>query len=223
MVESYDQQDAFSPARQVAQIPQIDLPKIATGEEEVDDLLEGGFVRGTRVLIWGRGGSGKSRLAMRWASATVNAVYISLEMFEPIAAHAARSAGANPKRLFITESFSRFRKNAREMGAEIVVLDSISVVPREQQKSLLSDLKRWAEQTGGVAIVICHQNKRGLYAGSHVIQHWGDLEIFLKAGKTRSTLVEVLKSRSCPLGVVRTTLGVHADAASDESAEHEPN
>ncbi len=223
-VESYDQAgEGYASPRQAFGIADVDLPRISTGEECVDEILDGGFVEGTRVMMWGRGGSGKSRLAMRWGTGGANCLYISLEMFEPIAKHTAKSVGADLRRLFITESYSRFRKKAQECRARIIVLDSISVVPREEQRELLTNLKNWAEKTAGVAIVLCHQNKRGLHAGSHVIQHWGDCEIFLKAGKTRSTLVEILKSRGCPLGVTRTTLGSDFIGCDSETADHEPS
>jgi len=217
-VEAYNRPKKYKPAKQVAQIPDIDLPRIKTGETDVDIMLHGGFVEGTRLMLWGRGGTGKSRLAMRWSTGQCNALYISLEMFEPIAAHAARSAGANPHRLFITESYDGFARLAKENGCRIVVLDSISVVPRHEQKELLEDLTKWAEKNSALVIVICHQTKRGQHAGSHAIQHWGDTELFLKHSKTGAVIVEVLKSRGSPNGKCKTHLG----DTSEDSAEHEP-
>jgi len=208
----------------VAQIPDINLPRIETGEADVDEMLFGGLVEGSRTLLWGRGGTGKSRLAMRWSTGTCNALYISLEMYEPIAAQSARSVGADVNRLFVTESYERFGRKARECGARIVVLDSISVVPRIEQKELLEDLTRWAERNRGVVIVICHQNKHGQHAGSHAIQHWGDCEIFLKHSKSGAVIVQVLKSRGCPVGQCKTVLGENTsdEAKQEDDDEQKP-
>lgn len=171
-------------------------------------MLWGGFPHNGRVIMWGRGGSGKSRLAMRWFTQNTNCIYVSLEMAESIALQAARSCGANMKRLFIAERHAFFERAAREERAQIVVIDSISMVEdRRERTELLYDLKRWAERGPRVAVIICHQNKKGQHAGAHSLQHWPDFELQLKAGKTGIITVTVLKSRTCPSGYCRTKLG----------------
>lgn len=220
-VDCYIRPRTYKPARQVSLIPDVDLPRIKTGETDVDMILHGGFVEASRVLLWGRGGTGKSRLAMRWSTGHTNALYISLEMYEPIAAHAARSAGADANRLFLTESYDGFARKAKENSCRIVVLDSISVVPRHEQKELLEDLTKWVERLNTLVIVICHQTKRGQHAGSHAIQHWGDTELFLKHSKTGAVIVEVLKSRGSPNGKCKTTLGNETKEPSGDDAEQE--
>ncbi len=219
-VESFDRPRQRVPAKSVALIPGGDLPRIPTGDPRFDDLLCGGFAEGTRLLLWGRGGTGKSRLAMRWATGASNALYISLEMHEMIAAHAARTCGANERRLFVTPTADGFARNARESGARIVVLDSISVVPRREQVELLDALKNWCERRAGLVIVICHENKRGQFKGGSAVQHWCDSEIYLRAAKTGGTIVEVLKSRFCPAGKMRAELG-SADGEKDTDGDTE--
>jgi predicted ATP-dependent serine protease len=207
-VESYDRPLPYESPKRVAELQAYALPMIPTGEPLLDDALGGGFVFESRVMLWGKGGTGKSRLAMRWASGSEPALYVSLEMLQPIAVSTARSCGANLQRLFITESPDDIARSARECGARIAVLDSISVVPRHEQAELLAEIKDWVRKVRGVAIVLCHQNKRGLHAGSHAIQHWGDYELFTRHAKGKNgTLVDILKSRACPLSTVRTTLG----------------
>lgn len=219
-IDSYDRPTSFAAAKRAADIPSSNIPRIATGEPDVDEMLEGGFAEKSRVMLWGRGGTGKSRLAMRWASGTCNALYLSLEMLEPIAASSARSAGASLERLYFAEQYNGFSRNARQCEARIIVLDSISVVPRDEQKLLLSNLTAWAERRSGVVIVICHQNKRGQHAGSHAIQHWGDYEIFLEQRKTGGTSVKVQKSRASALAKCVTQLG--SDESDDDAEANAP-
>jgi predicted ATP-dependent serine protease len=224
-VETYTRPVTYQVPKSAMQIPNIEIPRIRTGEPDIDALLFGGFAEGARYMLWGRGGTGKSRLAMRWGTGTCNALYISLEMDEIIAANTARTCGANMNRLFFTESHDNIGRKARECGARIVILDSLSEIESKQERLDLQDrLTSWVRKTSGVVVTIVHENKHGQHAGSHKIQHWGDAEIKLKHGTGGAVIVEVKKSRFSPVGRAKTTLGeTSTDSESQSDSQNEDN
>ncbi len=207
--ESYERLESFNSAKHAAVIPDTTIPRIPSGEAAVDRMLWGGFPEGARAMFWGKGGSGKSRLALRWFTQNTNCYYVSLDMAEPILLMSARSCGANLNRLFITETHDFFERGARERKCSVVVIDAISDVENKREKTLLlHDLKRWVNNRARLAVLICHQNKKGQHAGSASLQHWPDFELQLKPSKTPGVVVAtVLKSRTCPGGYCRTHLG----------------
>lgn len=169
--------------------------RIPTGDANLDILLEGGFVRGHTVLVWGKGGSGKSRVCLRWASMMPGlAGVISLEMADSLAAFAADSAGADIDNLDISETLLTPTPAYRTL-----VLDSISVMPDKQAASVCAELTTWAKQTGGIAFVICHITKGGDLAGRGWLEHWPDYVLRVsQARKVRGARIRVMKSRFSP-------------------------
>ena len=205
-VETYERLEVFEPARLADTIPSVMIPRIPTNEKRVDDLLWGGFPVGGRVIIWGKGGTGKSRVSLRWFTQLSNCLYVSLDMAEPILLMSAKSCGANLKQLFIVEKHAFFERAAREDSCRIVIIDAISdIEDRKERRLLLADLKAWVSRGPRIAVLICHENKKGQHAGSYSLQHWPDFELKLTAAKKFVT-VSVLKSRTCPTGYCRTQL-----------------
>lgn len=177
--------------------------RIPSGDKDLDELLAGGFAQGTRVLAWGRGGCGKSRATLRWSSKLGKTLALSLEMHPALTAQSALGAGAELDALHIIDTYEHFEAEARAHRARVTLLDSISDgVPRDQQLSVLQRLKVWAESTGGIAIVICHANKRGSYAGRTWLEHWPEylLKFAAEDQAPGFARVSVKKSRFCPKG-----------------------
>ncbi len=218
-LESYERLEQFTPPQLAIDIPDTTIPLIPTGEKAVDAMLWGGFPEGGRVIFWGKGGSGKSRLALRWFTQHVNCYYVSLDMAQPILLMSARSCGANLRRLYVTETHNFFQRGARSEDCSVVVIDAISDIDDRKEKwRLLYDLKRWVNGKSRIAVLICHQNKKGQHAGAAALQHWPDFEIQMKAVKSGSITATVLKSRTCPSGYCRTNLG---HTYSDDNSENE--
>jgi len=170
---------------------------LPTGDKELDAILAGGFPPKTRVLLWGKGGSGKSRCALRWATRLGKALAVSLEMDEELCARTAREAGARIGNLLITRDE---QAQIPTRGVAAVVLDSISEC--SNQEEVCERLSAWAQQTGGVVFMVCHATKSGQYRGPSTLQHWGDVEMQVSASRRQpgSARVRVNKSRICPLG-----------------------
>lgn len=180
--------------------------RVSTGDENLDILLQGGFVRGHTVLVWGKGGSGKSRITLRWASKMPGlAGVVSLEMADSLTAFAADSAGADIDNLDISETVVDFDPY------RTIVFDSISVIPDKQAAEVCASLTTWAKKTGGLAFVICHITKAGDLAGRGWLEHWPDYVLRVsQARKVRGARIRVMKSRfspceSCVVPLVRET------------------
>lgn len=180
-----------------------EFPKATTGDTNLDGLLEGGLVKPSTVIVWGRGGSGKSRVTLRWASGLSQALdsralIMSLEMASPLCAFTAQSAGADISRLDISESIVEPSRDHR-----VIVLDSLTILSDDQAKLVAAKLKSWTEATGGIALVIVQVLKSGEYAGRGWVRHWPDYEFRTSpAKKVKGARVSVLKSRYCPLDSV---------------------
>lgn len=171
------------------------LKRYSTGDGAIDTLTGGGFPAGARVLIWGRGGSGKSRCALRWATHIGQALAVSLEMDNELCVRTAREAGACVEKLLITRD-----EKAELPGKRVrcIVWDSISqAVEPEQACERLSE---WAARTQGIVLLVCHATKGGDYRGPSTLQHWGEAELQVRKSKRGFARVIVNKSRFCPTG-----------------------
>lgn len=166
------------------------------GDKELD-ALTGGFPAGARVLLWGRGGSGKSRCALRWATRIGKTLALSLEMETDECVRSAREAGGKISELLITRD-EQAELPAR--GVRCLVLDSISEC--RDQDAMLARLTAWTQRTRGIVFMVCHATKAGQFRGSSELQHWGDAEIRVRASKAKPGLARLSfgKSRFCANG-----------------------
>jgi predicted ATP-dependent serine protease len=192
--------------RRASEIDATPKPKHATGDKELDALMGGGFPNGARVLLWGRGGSGKTRCALRWATHIGTTAAYSLEMAEEDFVTSARQAGAKVARLLV----NRDEQADPPRAARCVVYDSISEA--KDPGPVLERLKTWASKTGGIVFLICHATKAGQYKGPSTLQHFGEAEMQVSASRSKpgSARVRINKSRFCQLGrAVVPLVGLH--------------
>lgn len=182
-----------------------DFPKVSCGDSNIDALVSGGFVSsgrtgrpvGSRVMIYGGAGAGKSRIAFRWASKIGNGDIWSLEMAKELTALTAQSAGADIDSLHISETVTKPRAHTRA-----IVLDSLSELSDNAARETAAALLEWTKTSGGVAILIVQVTKDENYAGRGWIKHWPDY--VFKVAKARKlpghARVSLLKSRYSGLG-----------------------
>ena len=199
---------AISKFERASEIKTTPRKRYPTGDKELDALLGGGFPAGALVLLWGRGGSGKSRCALRWATKMGNTLALSLEMEKDECIRSGLEAGAKLSNLLYTQD-EECELPAR--GVRCLVLDSISEC--RDQEAMCARLKEWAQRTLGIVFMVCHATKAGQYKGPSTLQHWGNGEIQVRASKTKPGFARVRfnKSRFCPLGAAFVpVVGLHA-------------
>lgn len=183
----------------------VELPRVATGEAELDELLGGGFARGSAVLVYGRQGAGKSRLTYRWATRDPCLV-VCPELALDVARAIIASTGGQLATAYLLQELDGWETEAERLGIRSLVIDSLGAAPRPVP--LLRAAQAWAQRSGGVAYCLQHANKKGDHRGETSLAHWADYE--LRAAKptptATSTRIEIRKTRLGPTGTVALRL-----------------
>ena len=173
----------------------IDLPRLASGFDELDRVLGGGFVPGSSILIGGHPGAGKSTLllqALCQLAAAHPALYVTGEESpEQIALRANRlGLPTDQLQLMADTAVDATLASAESIKPKILVVDSIQVVHSEtltsapgsvsQVRDCAAQLTRYAKQTGTILILVGHVTKDGSLAGPKVLEHMIDCSILLE-------------------------------------------
>ena len=188
-----------------------DMPRIASGIDEFDRVLGGGFVEGGVVLIGGDPGIGKSTLLLQSLAAlssNASVLYVSGEESAAQIALRARRLGVDAARVRLLSEISLGRIVAT-IAAEkpsLLVIDSIQTLYTEQLQSApgsvaqvrecAAQLTRLAKQSGLTLIMIGHVTKDGTLAGPRVLEHMVDTVLYFE-GEAHSSfrLIRAFKNR----------------------------
>lgn len=197
---------------------------VSSGVKEFDDLLGGGLDRGTTTLILGTAGTGKSTLAMQYATQMgakgEHGILFVFDETRDIMLARAKALGldlephiqngfitvqqVDPAELSPGEFAARIRHSV-DRGCRLVVIDSLNgylnAMPGEQYlNSQLHELTSYCNQQGVVTILILAQH--GLVAAAEApvdLSYLSDtvvnMRYFEAAGEVRQS-VAVIKKRS---------------------------
>lgn len=188
-----------------------ELERVPTGDESLDNVLLGGFVRPCTLTAFGIAGVGKSRSALRWATHIGKTLLVSLEMPTPLAVLSAREARANLANLFIVEH-EDWQSEASRVKATTVVFDSYQysqkqrVIRGSKVPLVCHEISDWAKQTRGIGILIAHQNKKGRVSGTTAAEHWPDYLFKLERHGNSEAKVIISKARYSPSGSAVITI-----------------
>jgi len=195
----------------LGEIQARDMPRIASGIDEFDRVLGGGFVEGGVVLIGGDPGIGKSTLLLQSLAAlssNASVLYVSGEESAAQIALRARRLGVDAARVRLLSEISLERIVAT-IAAEkpsLLVIDSIQTLYTEQLQSApgsvaqvrecAAQLTRLAKQSGLTLIMIGHVTKDGTLAGPRVLEHMVDTVLYFE-GESHSSfrLIRAFKNR----------------------------
>lgn len=175
-----------------------DHKRLITGNNEVDNVLGGGFVAGSVNLLAGQPGIGKSTLLLQLAEALAakqKVLYISGE-------ESAHQIGLRAKRLGIkaaslqlatSTSADDIASTITSGGFTIVIVDSVQTIACEavasaagsvsQITNATSLLTAAAKRANTALILVGHVTKEGNIAGPKVLEHLVDVVLQLEGDR----------------------------------------
>lgn len=188
-----------------------DYQRLATGLQEVDTVLGGGFVAGSVNLIAGQPGIGKSTLLLQLAeqlAQQVPVLYVSAEESAHQVALRAERLGVTAKNLQIATASSA-NDIAATVGSQeyrIVIVDSVQMISANELNSapgtvsqitastqLITDA---AKRTNTAVILVGHVTKEGSIAGPKVLEHVVDVVLQLEGDRYGGfKLLRAIKNR----------------------------
>lgn len=190
-----------------------EVPRLKTSINEFDRLLGGGIVKGSFTLVGGDPGIGKSTLLLQAAAAIANqgatVLYISAEeSLEQTYLRAQRLGIKGDINLLVLSetNFSSIKKNIEEINPDIVIVDSIQIIYKNdipsapgsfvQVREVATEFMHLAKGRGISIFLIGHVTKTGEIAGPKVLEHLVDTVLYFEGEKQQNfRLLRVVKNR----------------------------
>lgn len=202
------------PSKRLSDLDEDDETRIATGINELDRVLGGGFVDSEVALIGGEPGAGKSTLSMRlseaFAEKDMRTLYISgEESARQIKLRADRMGVDNDLISVVhTTSLEEALGHIESERPEFFIVDSLQAMVSsnlssqqgsiQQSTRAAHDLQNIAKELGLRAFLVNQVNKSGEFAGSEAIQHLVDVLLFLESRE--DTPLKYLRARKNRFG-----------------------
>ena len=164
------------------------LPRMATGNGEMDRVLGGGIVPGSLVLIGGEPGIGKSTLMLQIALKIrgKKVLYVTGEESEgQIRMRADRIGIENQDCLILTETNTQnIFHYLEKLSPDVVIVDSVQTLHTNiidssagsisQIRESAAEFHKYAKLTATPVFLIGHITKEGMLAGPKVLEHMVD-------------------------------------------------
>ncbi len=192
--------------------------RLKTGLTEFDQVLGGGIVSSSLILIGGDPGIGKSTLLTQIAGLLsekdVKVVYVSAEeSLEQISLRVERLK-INKGFYFISDTnLTSILETVEEIKPHLLIIDSIQTVylPElesspggvSQVRECANELMRLAKEKGIIVILVGHITKGGIIAGPKILEHLVDVVLYLEGEKeTGFRILRAVKNRFGPVNEI---------------------
>ncbi len=192
--------------------------------EELDNVLGGGFVKGSIVLIGGQPGIGKSTLLLQTAdkvSRDKKVLYVTAEESEFQVKYRAERLNVKGENLFLISesSLSGIIYNLENLKPDLVIIDSIQTIKSEniasipgtigQIRECASVISEFAKKNNITAVIVAQINKEGTIAGPKHLEHLVDTVLYFEESRDLSLrILRASKNRfgaSDELGIFEMT------------------
>lgn len=183
----------------LADISMEEEKRTLTGMKELDRVLGGGIVPGSLILVGGDPGIGKSTLLLQVCRSTSaqgkKVLYISGEESLKQVKMRANRIGIfiGPLYLLAETNLDRMQQAIEEMKPDIVIVDSIQTMYREDISSAPGSVSQIRESTNllmniakgkGITIfLVGHVTKEGVVAGPRVLEHMVDTVLYFEGDR----------------------------------------
>lgn len=201
-----------SQARNLADVDLLEYQRFSSGNREIDNVLGGGFVRGSVTLISGEPGAGKSTVLLQiidHITKTYPSLYVSAEeSIQQIAQRAIRLGIKDLKRIpcLGEADLDEIMSEIRSSQSKFVIVDSIQTIYMKditssqgsvsQVKECAAQLNRLAKDEGVTIVLIGHITKDGNMAGPKVLEHLVDVTIMIEGEQdTPYRIIRASKNR----------------------------
>lgn len=176
--------------------------RCSSGMPELDRVLGGGIVSGSMVLVGGDPGIGKSTLLLQvcknLADQKIRVLYISgEESLQQIKIRAQRIGEfSDDLKLFCETNLDDIRQTIEREKPQVVVIDSIQTMYREEISSAPGSVSQVRESTatlmqiskgsGVTVFIVGHVTKEGVVAGPRVLEHMVDTVLYFEGDRYAS-------------------------------------
>lgn len=180
----------------IGEVTVEDLPRYASGSDELDRVLGGGVVPGSIVLVVGDPGIGKSTLTLSTCANIANdgrkVLYVTGEESARQVRMRADRLGAVADKLYVVSetNLDNIKTDIQNTDPGFLVIDSIQTIFRpdmdsapgsvSQVRECAVELMRIAKTNGVTIFVIGHVTKDGTLAGPRVLEHIVDTVLYFE-------------------------------------------
>ena len=197
----------------LADVKEPQAIRVASGFNELDRVLGGGWVHGSVNLVCGEPGIGKSTMVLQSVMACMNSgektLYITAEESAiQIKQRAKRITNTIPDHIFISActKMEAIEAMIYKEKPRVVILDSIQMVMSQTITAMpgaLNQVRLCAsmfihaiKSVGAIGILVGHITKDGQLAGPKMLEHMVDVILFFEGERTLSIrMMRAIKNR----------------------------
>lgn len=192
----------------ISQILAVDYPRYVSDLPELDNVLGGGLVPGSVVLLGGEPGVGKSTLLLQAADqfgqTNKKVLYVSgEESGSQVALRASRLGIKQQNILFVSETeLESILSHIENTKPQILILDSVQTIHSSQMESQPGSVGQLRECSNALiatckeknmaGFLVGHVTKEGAIAGPKVLEHMVDVVLYFEG--TSSQNFRILRS-----------------------------
>ena len=197
-----------SPTVDLGSVDAAQRPRIKTGINEFDEVVGGGIVPGSLVLLGGDPGIGKSTLALQLSMQTeAEVVYVSgEESVNQIKLRANRINKNHSLSVLAETALEAVLATVEAQNPDLVIIDSIQTMYSEQASGVaggvaqvtnaVQQIMRLGKQNHISFIIIGHVTKEGYLAGPKTLEHMVDTVLYLEGERFASfRILRCVKNR----------------------------
>lgn len=182
--------------------------RLSSGISEFDEVLGGGIVAGSLILLGGDPGIGKSTLALEIATeAKLKVLYVSgEESLHQLKIRAQRIGSAEDIYTISETNLESMLAAVTELMPQLVILDSIQTVYSENASGVAGSIAQVSYATQNIMhiakekhisfLIIGHVTKEGYLAGPKTLEHMVDTVLYMEGERFASyRLLRAVKNR----------------------------